>query len=315
MSSSGWWKPRSEGESLPRYDMTHVKTSRDGRSVLLMDEDGVGWDCTIGNSQGPMARTSGSYSGHTCEADCVCDRRRVKRKRSRAPSEPSIGVYGRLLKGEETKYIDHKTQAVEPIVSEPLFIALNAIKTGDQFYEKVGSKVTMMDLEFWYRIQNSNGGNNEGDVIRIMIVYDRSPTAANGKGHFPDKTTLISSFFADGTTSSTSEDNINPTQTGRFLVLKDSKVYMSNDAQGDDELNPAKNTNIDRHAKVADRCLIELNGLMSNYRPHEILDPVEPNPSIRQITMGSLLLVVFGLHAENNGWNFHYTARLRYQDA
>jgi len=285
-----------------------------GAHVLLMDEGGNKFDCQLASKRGPKW-SSGSSS--SCAGDCEADEPGPKRQRSRAPNEPGIGMYGHI--GDtETKYVDNRTQAEEPLDSAPVSQVFNAIKTGDQFYEKIGNRITMMDLEFFYRIQSSGAGQDRGDVIRILIVYDRQPTNQAGKGHLPDKDVLIKSYLPDGSTSSTSEDNINPTQIKRFLILLDYKIYMSNDASAasiDTVPTKATNTNIDRNAKVSNRILIPLNGLMTHYRPHEVLDPVEPNPSIRQITMGSLFMYAFGLHEDDSGWNFHYTARLRYKDA
>lgn len=87
---------------------------------------------------------------------------------------------------------------------------------------------------------------------------------------------------------------------------------MSTDGSGiDQDAQNGEMCGIDRSAKVADRFLIDLHGLVAYYRPHEA---PEANPSIRQITTGSLLLYVFGLHPDDQGWNLHYNARLRYSD-
>lgn len=279
--------------------------------VLLRDEEGYHYDCARADMRGPMM----GYPSSSCAGDCDDeDTRSRKRQRSRAPNERGVGVYGEIG-DSETKCVDHRTGSEEQILAAPIFQVFNAIKTGDQFYEKIGNRITMVDLEFWYRIQMSRNGEDRGDVIRILIVYDRQPTNQAGKGHIPDKETVILSVGADGSTSSTSEDNINPTQIKRFLILLDYKIYMSNDSGVNSNVTPATMAGIDRSAKISNRLLIPLNGLMTFYRPHEVLDPIEPNPSIRQITMGSLFMFVFGLHEDDAGWNFHYTARLRYKDA
>ena len=277
--------------------------------VMLQDEEGYHYDCARADMRGPIITSSSSCAGDCDEEDT----RSRKRQRSRAPNERGIGVYGSIPEGDEIKYIDNRTGAEEVISAVPLRITLNAIKTGDQFYERVGHKITMKDLEIWYRIALNYNGLARKDVIRLLVLYDRSPTDADGKGHLPEKETVISSFDAQGSTSSTSEDNINPTQIRRFLVLKDYKIYLSTDGSGITQATTnGEMCGIDRSAKIADRFLIDLHGLVSYYRPHEL---PEANPSIRQITTGSLLLYVFGLHPEDQGWNFHYTARLRYSDA
>lgn len=281
-----------------------------GAHVLLMDEGGNKFDCQLASKRGPKW---GSSSSSCAGGDCEADEPSSKRQRSRAPNERGIGVYGSIPEGDEIKYIDNRTGAEEAISATPIRITLNAIKTGDQFYERVGHKITMKDLEIWYRISLNYNGLARKDVIRLLVLYDRSPTDADGKGHLPEKETVISSYDAQGSTSSTSEDNINPTQIRRFLVLKDYKIYLSTDGTGiDQDAQNGEMCGIDRSAKIADRFLIDLHGLVSYYRPHEA---PEANPSIRQITTGSLLLYVFGLHPEDDGWNLHYNARLRYSDA
>jgi len=292
--------------------MTLIAGTTGGKDarVLLQGGDGNLYDCGLADKRGPKMGYSSSSS---CAGDCDEEGSNRKRQRSRAPNERGIGIYSSIPEGDEIKYIDNRTGAEEVISADPLRITLNAIKTGDEFFERVGHKITMKDLEIWYRITLNENGLARHDVVRLLVLYDRAPTDADGKGHLPEKETVISSYDANGSTSSTSEDNINPTQIRRFLVLKDYKIYLSTDGDG-----PAKVTTngqmvgIDRSAKVADRFLINLNGLVSYYRPHE---GIEANPSIRQITTGSLLLYIFGLHPEDQGWNFHYTARLRYSDA
>ena len=280
-----------------------------GAHVLLMDEGGNKFDCQLASKRGPKW---GSGSSSSCAGDCEADEPGPKRQRSRAPNERGIGVYGSIPEGDEIKYIDNRTGAEEVISATPIRITLNAIKTGDQFYERIGHKIVMKDLEIWYRISLNYNGLARKDVIRLLVLYDRSPTDADGKGHLPEKETVISSYDAQGSTSSTSEDNINPTQIRRFLVLKDYKIYMSTDGSGiDQDAQNGEMCGIDRSAKVADRFLIDLHGLVAYYRPHEA---PEANPSIRQITTGSLLLYVFGLHPDDQGWNLHYNARLRYSD-
>ena len=196
--------------------------------VMLQDEEGNHYDCAKADLRGPMSYSSSSCAGY-CDED---DARGRKRQGSRAPNEKGIGVYGAIPEGDEIKYIDNRTGAEEVISATPLRITLNAIKTGDQFYERVGHKITMKDLEIWYRIALNYNGLARKDVIRLLVLYDRSPTDADGKGHLPEKETVISSFDAQGATSSTSEDNINPTQIRRFLVLKDYKIYLSTDGSG-----------------------------------------------------------------------------------
>lgn len=289
--------------------MTLVAGTTGGKKarVLLQGGDGNLYDCGLADARGPMSSSS------SCAGDCEDEERSRKRQRSRAPNQPGIGVYGFIPEGEEIKYVDYFTGSEEVISADPLRIALNAIKTGDQFFERIGHKITMKDLELWYRISLNDNGLARHDVARVLILYDRSPTDADGKGHLPEKETVISSYDVNGSTRSTSEDNINPTQIRRFLVLMDYKIYLSTDGNGSAQVTTnGEMCGIDRSAKISNRILIDLHGLITYYRPYEL---PEANPSIRQITTGSLLLYVFGLHPEDQGWNFHYSARLRYSDA
>jgi len=307
--SKGGWIPW--GGEYAKRKMVIRGVSEDDEHVLMEDPSGRSYDCVYASARGPQRAMFRSSSSSSCGSTCD---EGPGRKRARAPNERNVGIYTTIPPSDEIKYVDHRTDANELITATPFRISLNSIKTGDQFYEKVGAKIAMKDLELWFRFGPSDNPNQaRADVIRILILYDRSPTDQSGKGVFPDKETVILSYRSDGSTSTTSEDNINPTQTHRFLVLKDYKIFLANSDGSVLETSGAwVPTLIDRSAKTADRCFINLNGLTTYYRPHE---SPEPNPSVRQIVSGNLILFVFGLHPEDPGWNFHYTARLRYSDA
>lgn len=286
-----------------------AKSKGGARHVMLQDDEGNNYDCVQGDLRGPHRMTRRSEASSSCN-DCAEDGPGRKRQRSRLPNERGVGWYEPMPESSELKTVDHWPTDEITIQATPFQLALNALKVGPNFYERIGNKIIMKDLEIWYRIQLNDDGDGRRDVVRLLVFYDRDPSNNAGVGRFPNTAVLIQSVSPTSTTRSTSEDNINPAQTQRFLILKDYKIFLSNDSV----TSGADNGSIcavDRSAKIADRFVINLNGLVSRFRPHEGL---EANPGIEQITAGSLVLFVMGLHPADQGWNFHYTARLRYYD-
>jgi len=288
-----------------------AKSKGGARHVMLQDDEGNNYDCVQGDLRGPHRMTRRSEASSSCN-DCAEDGPGRKRQRSRPPNERGVGLYNEIPEDSEVKMVDNENTSPGYVIdSAGGHHILNAIRMGPDFFERVGNRVVMKDLEIWYRIQLNNEGNNRGDVIRLLVVYDRQPTDANGKGYIPTKETLITSYLPDGSKRSTSEDNINPTSLTRFLILKDYKIWLSQDSNSA-TVATGDLTGVDRYAKLADRFLINLNGLVTTFRQHE---GVEANPGIRQITTGSLFIYFQGLHPADAGWNLHFRSRLRYYDA
>lgn len=300
-----WFETPEGGFGSANLQLVGRKAT-DPSIMILEDEYGGRYLCQAGTKPSAMMQSS-------CGSGCNCSKHKTKRARTHSAASGEIGIYSYQDPGEEIKSIDHVNTESEIVVSsDPFRIALNAIKLGDQFYERVGGRIVMKDLEVWYRIVINDNGLKRKDVCRIIILYDRACSGPDGKGEFPNKDAYIASYQDDGSTRHTAEDFANPTQTKRFLFLQDRWIYLSNDGTGSDSLaTNGEQAGIDRSAKVAGKFKIDLKGLTTTYKPHAL---PEGNPSIKQITAGSLLFIVFGLHPEDQGWNLHYSIRLRYQD-
>lgn len=283
----------------------------DGDKPMLQDGDGRIFICEEAHPS-DVARRLGKRSRRDSCSSSSCDPR--KRYKGRGMGARGVGIYARIPEDTEIKVIDHWTgpSGDQTITSEPIWVTLNAIKQGDNYYNRIGKRCVMKNLRVFYRIQLNDNGLGRADVIRVLVIYDRSPANQAGKGIIPQKNTVIAAVNADGTLRHTSEDNMNPTQSARFMFLRDDKIFMANDGNGlTDNSTNGYLAGTDRSAKVANEFEIDLKGLVTEYKPHAV---GETDPSIEQIMSGALYLMVFGLHPEDPGWNLHWSARLHYCD-
>ena len=315
MADDEEWETVEGDEIIGKFAILGGKGNK---KIWIADGDRNLYECDMvvpGSSVGSSSVTKRrrTYDG--------CDGGGCGGRKKGLPSK-GVGIYTKIpkeLDGLEIKTVDHWTgqgSSDIAVLSEPHWVTLNAIRQGDSYYERDGSKVVMKSVRIFYRFQLNDNGISRGDVLRLLVIYDRNPSNQFGKGITPQKSTVIAAVSATGATRHTSEDNMNPTQSQRFIFLKDLKIYMSNDGNGitDDASNGGVAAK-DPHAMVASDFEIELGGpngyLTTRYRPHE---EGETNPSIEQIMNGALFMMIFGLHQEDGGWNVHYSTRLQYVD-
>jgi len=137
-------------------------------------------------------------------------------------TQPSYG-------GEEKKFLDvsndNGTFIAEPVATAGFFI-LNACITGAGFFNRIGSKITMKSVHVKINIApriptTPPGGNNQ--TVRWLLVYDRQTNGA-----FPTISTLLADYQADGANNTVVLSGMNPTQTGRFIILREHFVKLFN---------------------------------------------------------------------------------------
>jgi len=130
---------------------------------------------------------------------------------------------------EEKKFLDYSadqaTFPVEPYTNAG-FIPLNIPTVGSAFYNRIGNKITMKSIHIKINIEpriptTTPGGQNE--TVRFMLIYDRQANGAN-----PTPATLLTDYGNGGGTQTTIISGMNPTQTGRFVILREHFIKLFN---------------------------------------------------------------------------------------
>lgn len=108
---------------------------------------------------------------------------------------------------------------------------LNGVQLGNASYNRVGRKISMKSLRMkiiWTLSQFANGttGDQNGNILRIVVVYDKQPS-----GSLPTYDTIFGRTNDAGTESAQVFDSLRYDNTGRFRVLHD-EVHVCNPMAG-----------------------------------------------------------------------------------
>jgi len=176
--------------------------------------------------------------------------------------------------------------------------AINLIRTGSGYNNRVGRKISMTSVEIRGYIA-ANGATPAEQPTRIMILYDKQ---ANGA--LPAVTDVLQAIDQAGnvTTNATSPRNLD--KRDRFVCVYDEyKIAFGTSGVAGVDLNTDESTTIIHK-------YIRLPNLVTQYQ-------ADSSPAvIGDIATGSLFLLTFGQLA--NGATSHIfqgTVRLRYKDA
>jgi len=182
------------------------------------------------------------------------------------------------------------------------FTLLNGVQTGNGFFNRRGRKMTMKSLhltgQFHYSGQDGVGTN---EYLRVMVVYDRE---ANGA--FPTSAQILANTDNTGTNVTNSLSNRNMTEAERFLVLRDIRVAIPQDANVATTSLFANVIDYNNQRINIDE-FIDLKGL-------ETVFSASTNPAaIGDITAGSLFLFTLGNTPDADApYSVSFNARLRF---
>lgn len=135
-----------------------------------------------------------------------------------------------------------------------------------------------------------------------MVVYDKQPDGA-----YPAVSTLIQSIKQDGTTSSTSLDNLNLDNKDRFVVLRDLRYKLTGHGSGD--------------LYQQDSSGVLNKWIVDEYIPLKLAPTVysasASTGTVTDIQTGNIFLFLLGSNAAGatSLMEFQYSARYRYLDA
>lgn len=203
--------------------------------------------------------------------------------------------------GLEIKALDIP-QTTYTINSTASITAMNLIRTGSTFCNRIGRRVEMKNIRVSGIIQNLRTVAGE-DYCRILIVYDRQTNGA-----LPAIADIIQSTDQAAANTTNVFSGLNLNNRDRFKIIRDMRIFLpaatvtagtiSNQAQPD----PVSPTyKIEMFSK--------LGGLLAQYK-------ADSAPAvIGDIATGGLYLVVLGATAAaSEGYQAALEVRLRFND-
>lgn len=203
---------------------------------------------------------------------------------------------GKGLSGE-TKAVDLPVQVYQADTTGTVQ-AVNLIRTGTSFTNRIGRKVCLKSLYLtgqW--AAEAAGALNV--FARLVVVYDSQPNGA-----LPTWSDVMKCYDQSTTgTSASSYDQINMDNRDRFRILMDERKVLPATAAGISDGNPSPTAN-----ELLVQRFIPLHNLETQYK-------ADSSPAvIGDISTGSLLILTLGDAAVASGWQFYGTVRLRFTD-
>lgn len=184
------------------------------------------------------------------------------------------------------------------------FGALNLIKNGSSWYNRIGSRIGMTSLSIKLRLyQNAGTGVTTGDLIMFAIIYDKQPNGA-----LPTLADVFSNYDLNGTGTSGMEMYPNPINRDRFVILLQKFGWFSDTRV---PTNTGSANNFDAKNSKNGYWLkknLKLNSLETTYG--------DTNGNIADIRTGSLIYICWGINAAGAAAtvNGALGARLRFHD-
>jgi len=181
--------------------------------------------------------------------------------------------------------------------------SLNLIRVGSTFCNRIGRKINMTSLHIRLYLAPIRTQAVNGDVARIMLVYDRQTNGA-----YPVIADILQS--TDQATANTVSviSGVNLNNRDRFQILRDEFIplptltFTAGVITNQGFVDPiAPLTKTDWYVK--------LNGMITQYK-------ADSAPAvIGDISTGGLYLVSFAAAANGaEGWSAQFENRLRYTD-
>jgi len=177
-------------------------------------------------------------------------------------------------------------------------VVINDTVQGSAFYQRVGNKISMKNLQFDLSLIPSANANAVSDWIRVLVFYDKQTNAAA-----PPRSTVLLDTDSVGGTTTTSMSGLNIQNRDRFKVLVDEKLWVppttASGANSNHSTDPISKA-------FAVKRFVSLRNLETVYNQ-------VGGGGVGDITSGGLFYIVMCKNA-NCGYGFDVKARLRYAD-
>jgi len=222
----------------------------------------------------------------------------------RSPAAMIATGYGRG--GEEKKFLDYGdalTADIIPPQGTPIIQHLNGMTSGAAFYQRIGNKITMKSVHCKVRISPrvpATAGTGNNQTCRFMLIYDRQTNGA-----YPTLPTILTDYASDGTTQTSILSGMNPTQTGRFVILREHFIQLMNINTVAD-LDGAASSLVEQDGQWFINWYVKLKDLETIYQTS--------TGGIGDIMNGALYLVCFSdiANTDASAGIFYMKTRLRY---
>lgn len=189
----------------------------------------------------------------------------------------TAGLYSRRL---EIKHVDSFISS--RVSTTAAFTLLNAIRLGNNDYNRIGKDVKMQSMMLKGGVQFDNSaGNPTFDRLRYMVIYDRQTNGAA-----PVIGDIITSVSAAGVTSTTVWDQHNNDKADRFKILLDRAFTIPQEAQTGATVAGQRVVGV---VPFSFQHFLPLGGLNTKY--------FGDAADVSEITAGSLYFVTYGVNA------------------
>lgn len=196
----------------------------------------------------------------------------------------------------ETKAVDLATAAYACDTTGTV-TAINLIRAGSSFNNRIGRKIAMKSLYLTGSFQPQAAGVSES-YCRVVVVYD-----AQCNGALPTWANVFTNYDQALGATSDVKAGVNLDFRDRFRILADLRVIMPALAAGV-VTGPAAPTATEVQIKEYRK----LGNIEAQYK-------ADSAPAvIGDVATGSLILLTFGDQAAASGWNASISVRLRFTD-
>lgn len=169
-------------------------------------------------------------------------------------------------RGPEVKTVDVKV--TNQVFNSTGAIALmNGTAEGTSFYNRIGRRIRMKSIQISGTVDDNTATGvpaNDSSYLRLLVVYDRQ-----NNGGTPALADILLDVDSAGTTTTDAYSGLNMTNSDRFKVLMDDRIYIVNDnVTAGNPTNPLY-TSLSNLASTSGEVnikrFIKLNGLETHY--------------------------------------------------
>lgn len=217
-------------------------------------------------------------------------------KRLRPEAVPRNRMGALRASSDEVKSVD-LPYAVYGMDATGSVTAINLIRTGSTFTNRIGRRIRMKSL-YINGIMLPQAATVAPTYARFIIVYDKQ---ANGT--LPAFADVVTSHNQATTASVAAEENLNLNNRDRFKVIVDKRFFLPGSTAGVSQGAPSP-------------AMSEMK--IQEYRRLKMLDTqykADSSPAvIGDIATGSLLMLTYGTQTVGTGYNLGVSLRLRFVD-
>jgi len=216
------------------------------------------------------------------------------------PSHVSVAAWkrGRGLRGE-TKSVDLIPNDYA-CTNVGTVTALNLVRTGSTFTNRIGRKIAMQSLYITGRFTPQDVTMaSTASFVRVVVVYD-----SQTNGALPAWADVIKSYDQSTSSSSTVFDHFNLDNRDRFKVVIDERLAV-----------PATSaTGVGNNVPSPNACELKFHRYVS-LKNLETQFKADSSPAvIGDISSGSLIMLTFSDGDPDTSWNLEAGIRLRFTD-